>query len=49
MQTSAKEELVYELFRSLTTYRLMGSDNIHLRVLRELADSATGEAALPNL
>jgi len=33
-----KEELICELLQELGPYRLMDPDNIHPRVLRELAD-----------
>ncbi|KAK4815592.1 hypothetical protein QYF61_004807 [Mycteria americana] len=35
---SVKEELVCELLQELDPYKLMGPDNIHLRLLRELSD-----------
>ena len=35
---SVKEELVYELLHELDPHKSMGTDNIHPRVLREMAD-----------
>lgn len=33
-----KEELVFELLQKLDPYKSMGPDNIHLSVVRDLAD-----------